>query len=497
MLDISSDELLEGLLGYGLFADKLPDVFTSEPFYQYYKSKGKPKFDKKGHDYVRYESIRDTNIPRPLGIPNPFAYANLCNEMSNNWDRLQSFFDVETNTHTYKLSRIHIRKMVSGKHLFEMNYKHFEKDGTPEQKIIIPAKFHVAADISNCFPSMYSHSIPWALIGKPTSKTTKDDKTKWYNILDFYLRTIKCDETNGMLIGPHSSNVFSEIILTKIDNILYQKGYQFTRHIDDYSCFVGSYEGAERFILDLSAELKAFDLSLNAKKTKITTLPQPSNNKWVRKLNNFYIGHKYTKDNKQIFELKRLSAYLDIVIDAAVQNNNSAVVNYAMKVIAKKHLGKDALSLYIDQINHLLLLYPYLVRLIDVCVFDAFKCIDDVKVSFMENIYDVGNKKCTYEACSYAILWALKYNITLNKNYVDDAIKSGDCVFMLMAFLLAKKSKNKAGLKLLKNEARRLMIDDCDRYWIFIYESLPQSDLTGEFKAIKTQKVSFVKNEYL
>ena len=30
--EITADELYEGLLGYGMFANKLPPVFTTEPF---------------------------------------------------------------------------------------------------------------------------------------------------------------------------------------------------------------------------------------------------------------------------------------------------------------------------------------------------------------------------------------------------------------------------------------------------------------------------------
>lgn len=36
MDEISSDELYEGLLSYGLFADKLPPVFTGENFLSVY-----------------------------------------------------------------------------------------------------------------------------------------------------------------------------------------------------------------------------------------------------------------------------------------------------------------------------------------------------------------------------------------------------------------------------------------------------------------------------
>lgn len=41
-------------------------------------------------------------------------------------------------------------------------------------------------------------------------------------------------ETHGILIGPHSSNILSEIILTVVDRKLYEKHYRYVRAIDDY-----------------------------------------------------------------------------------------------------------------------------------------------------------------------------------------------------------------------------------------------------------------------
>jgi hypothetical protein len=35
IVDISKSELLEGLLGYGLFSDKMPPFLTSKPFYDF------------------------------------------------------------------------------------------------------------------------------------------------------------------------------------------------------------------------------------------------------------------------------------------------------------------------------------------------------------------------------------------------------------------------------------------------------------------------------
>ena len=38
--EIIADELYEGLLGYGMFANRLPPVFTSVPFFDYCRGTG-------------------------------------------------------------------------------------------------------------------------------------------------------------------------------------------------------------------------------------------------------------------------------------------------------------------------------------------------------------------------------------------------------------------------------------------------------------------------
>lgn len=214
--EISEEDVLKGLLAHGLFADKIPPILNSEAFYDYYIKKGKPTFEKKGKDYVRYESMRNVNIPRLLSIPNPFAYANLCNCISCNWSNLQSFFKGLLTAQTYKVSRIHLRKMKDKEHLFEMNYKRFEDDKDPCEDIMIKNRYKVEADISNCFPSIYSHSIAWAILGKKTAKERRG-VGEWCNELDYFVRNIKNEETNGILIGPHSSNLISEMILSSVD----------------------------------------------------------------------------------------------------------------------------------------------------------------------------------------------------------------------------------------------------------------------------------------
>ena len=71
--ELSSDEIYEGLLAYGLFTEKLPPVFSAKEFFDYCVDQS-PAFPKKPAEYIYHESIRNINTPRPLGIPNPASY---------------------------------------------------------------------------------------------------------------------------------------------------------------------------------------------------------------------------------------------------------------------------------------------------------------------------------------------------------------------------------------------------------------------------------------
>ena len=52
-----------------------------------------------------------------------------------------------------------------------MGYKNWRIDGTPEPDIFLGKRYMVTADISKCYPSIYSHAIAWALAGKSVAKS--------------------------------------------------------------------------------------------------------------------------------------------------------------------------------------------------------------------------------------------------------------------------------------------------------------------------------------
>lgn len=492
--EISADQLYDGLLGEGLFAEKIPQFLSSKDFVEYSKTIQLPGLNQ-SRDYIRFSSMRNINIPRPLAIPDPFIYASLCGELRSNWDKILKHFENQTRSDNHKVSRIHLRKLKDSQKLFEMNYKKYADDGDPYSDLIINCRFLAIADISKCFPSIYSHAIPWALVGKKLAKKNKTKQKTWYNKLDSRIRNVKFGETNGVLIGPHASNLLAEIILTKVDKKLSDKKFQFMRNIDDYTCFTYSFEEAEKFHLELASELEKYELSLNLKKSEIVSLPRASVKNWVNKLKHYPFVDTYNNsEGKESLKAKELQAFLDFATEVMLdENSDASIINYAIKVIGRKHLGKNALELYLKRIHHLTMLYPYLIQIMDEHVFKAHSVSKSFICKISQDLFIEGQKRKVYEPCSYALYWAMKYDFQLDiQDMHQKSLRSGDCIFMLSSFLYQKKHGNMHANAFVK-KAIELKAVDFYRYWLFIYEVLSVEELSDEYKAMKRRGLSFVK----
>lgn len=497
MTDISSAELYDGFVGHGLFANKIPNFLTSENFLAYTKTATFPNQNTE-RDYIRYSNMRNINVPRPLAIPDPFAYASLCKFLSSNWQAIVDHFKDKTNTETHKVSRIHIRKLFNGSSLFEMNYKNFYMDAEPQQDLIIKSKYVAHADIATCFPSMYSHSISWALVTKQFAKTNRGQGL-WFNQIDMKTRNLKFGETNGLLIGPHASNLISEIILTAVDHELVNSEFKYIRNIDDYTCYTSSYEDAERFILALSEELKKYELVLNSKKSKIVSLPMADVKNWVTKLNHFNFTNTYVSPNgTEGIRVKELKGFFDFAIELMLEEGSDvSIINYAIQIISGKYLAFSAKNYYIKQIHHLVLLYPYLINLLDEYVFQAHSIDVAIIKSIAKDIYEYGIKTKIYEACSYAIYYALKYNFDLQIATIKtDSLGSNDCIFMLLSFRIDKKHQQVSYLQDYKIHARLIKASDFQQYWLFIFEVLPWIEHSGEYRHMKRNGITFIKTGF-
>lgn len=496
MNEISSDEIYEGLLAHGMFSEKLPPIFSSEQFFQFCNKQSK-SFDQKPHRYVYYENMRNVNIPRPLAIPQPIAYLRQCEIIRDNWTQIKEYFKQKTKARSYKVSRIHIRKMHNSQALFQMNYDNWRVDGNPELILSMGKRYLVKADISTCFQSIYTHALVWALVGKEYAKQSKDSaegKKAWYNQIDKKTSNTTNSETHGLLIGPHVSNLLSEIVLTAVDNELNK--YCYVRAIDDYTCYTETYEEAQCFLNELGAALRKYDLSLNHKKTTIAELPIAATEQWTRKLNILKLDTPYGKTD---FILVR--AYLDCAIELMHSNgNNAAILNYAIKTLLGKELTDNAKEYVARTVLSYALIYPYLVTILDDYVFsvcckncDSYSCIKQ----FSSQLFKEGIVKHNYEQSAYALFFAIKYNFELLPIDASVIIKTEDCILLLLTYLYAKKYSITVVLDSLNQYALSIKdnVETFDEYWLFLYEILDVEELDKDWKRLKKAGISFIKKE--
>jgi len=97
------------------------------------------------------------------------------------------------------------------------------------------------------------------------------------------------NETSGLPIGPDTSLVLAEVLLTPIDEIITHepKPLGAHRYFDDYELVYDTRADAEQALSRLHSLLQEYNLTLNSQKTTIVELPTNNENPWVRELRRF------------------------------------------------------------------------------------------------------------------------------------------------------------------------------------------------------------------
>lgn len=230
---------------------------------------------------------------REMLIPNPVNQLLVAYIIGENWDGIQ---------HHYKKSAI-----SKSKHWV---YPSEPKEGSDydrspavaitmgreahkkERLLKIAGHTHILkADISQFFPSVYTHSIGWALMGKSEYKAMfKSTKGRicWGDDLDAAIRKGNGGQTTGIPIGPDTSHIVSEIVMTAIDEVVQEKlgdrlkaGY---RYVDDYFLCFDSQKDAEFALAEIQKAAREYELAVNDRKTEVLQSIDHTEESWSRQL---------------------------------------------------------------------------------------------------------------------------------------------------------------------------------------------------------------------
>ena len=492
--ELNKDAVYEGLLLDGWFSDKLPPVFSAEQFLAYCRERERANGEPTS-DWVRFKYLRNNGLYREYGIPAPFSYERLVNGISDKWDDIAEQIKLNTKDLPYAVSRIHPRKIQGSHAIFQMDYSNWQTDADPEPAILLGRKFLAKCDISACFPSIYTHSLPWAVMGIDEAKLKRNNRSdNWINQIDHLLQFACNGETHGLLIGPHASNVVSELLLTKIDAQLFRRGFRFVRHIDDYDCYVDNRFEAERFVLELQAELSKYRLTLNQKKTEIIQLPTALSTDWVRLL------RLHAPKDSILLGYSEVSSYLDYATSLLPSyQDNTSILLYALRVLSGCSLKPSARKYVQQYAMHLACIYPYLLPTFEETVIAPLELGVEELTIFSNYIFLDCFDHADYLSACYALYYAIKYDFQLDIPDFEEIEETDDCLLYLFLYLYARHVKDNC----LKDRLKELASDfpnsgrAFDEKWLFLYHIRNKDDLPdGEWRAIKKKGVKFVKPEF-
>mgnify|MGYP006076550629 CR=1 FL=1 len=265
---------LPDLLGRGYFPDELPPPFTTKSFAGKVTKKGVKlpiEFTKKKGkwcEYTPYSLARPGALRRRLGILNPLAFYRLSKEVVTSQKVL--FKKAESCVVALSKPRVSttkLRAILTSNTLSDLPIA--------RAKSRVGKLFALHTDISRFYPSIYTHSLDWAITGKVKAKSTFGRGVNRLGTrIDAHVQAAQNGQTRGLPIGPDTSLLLAHVLLAPVDKILKKKGITHGfRFMDDYELVFKTRAEADAALAALEEALSEYELELNTHKTSIHELP--------------------------------------------------------------------------------------------------------------------------------------------------------------------------------------------------------------------------------
>ncbi|MEZ0233197.1 MAG: RNA-directed DNA polymerase [Methylophilaceae bacterium] len=350
---------IKELLSHGVMPSQLPPCFSSTSFGKKHNVITKqitllPELTSKKCAAIRPELFSVARIGhsrRLTSIVNPITQYYLSRVIAQNWKSLQKHYAKSS----LSLSKPEIVEGGSRSIAF-----------TPirelqEKKVIDSAgyKYALISDISQFFPTIYTHTIGWALDGKEIAKPKQYAKNLHLNdlgiLLDKRVGHCQSSQTIGVPVGPDTSHILAEIIGVAIDLELEKKltqkpaGFRF---VDDYYLFFHTKDAAEDALAKLSNSMSYFELKINSVKTKIIPIDDLSEETWKYSLQQF----KFESSRKK--QKNSINHYFDLAFRMAKLHLDENVMVYAIKRLKGEIVKKKNWKLFEAYLCKVLLMYP-------------------------------------------------------------------------------------------------------------------------------------------
>lgn len=334
------------LLSRGYFPRELPPPFGSSAFAAVVEAGLPSHFDllltkptKSNPAFVTSPSVhnlaRAGTLRRKLSIPNPVNQYQVAAQVLAGWKELskhcrQSWISLTTPRYSKKGTGRVIAPLYS-----------FTQIPLARARARAGCRCILSTDLNAFYPSIYTHSVPWALHGKKAAKKKKADYSLLGNRLDLALRNAQAQQTIGIPIGPDTSLVIAELLASAVDVSLpaHLQDNAF-RYIDDFECGFMSSSQAESALAAVQNEFAEFELNLNPGKTRVLELPQTLEAFWIPHLRLFPIGKSSQRTD--------LLGFFGRAFELAKDHREEAILKYGIQRMRSVVIKEENWALYED-----------------------------------------------------------------------------------------------------------------------------------------------------
>lgn len=216
---------------------------------------------------------------RPIQLINPFLYYLLVKAMTNRsgWKEIKDRFAALHVDNIEVASIPKVKGKVDKSHSSANVISWWEYVEQRSLELSLSYRYMFVTDITNCYGSIYTHTVAWALMGKDEAKQKRHNAGALGNVIDNYLQGMQYGQTNGIPQGSVLSDFIAEIILAYTDKELDERlekvgisDYRIIRYRDDYRIYSNSKEEIEKIAFFLQDVLSGFNFQLNSRKTFLT-----------------------------------------------------------------------------------------------------------------------------------------------------------------------------------------------------------------------------------
>ncbi|MFG1691207.1 RNA-directed DNA polymerase [Gemmatimonadota bacterium] len=484
---------------------EIPQPFNSSSFGQVVTRRGAPlpveflprHFRPRRAALLAYHNLaRAGQLRRPLAIPNPVPFFNLAKEVVSSWSLINSHVSRSPLSRTTPTSVTQGRAIVG-------------RTAPPDRPRLraryrANAGYVVQADVQQFYPSVYSHSIAWALHTKDVAKASRRDATLLGNRLDWWIAACQDQQTRGIPIGPDTSLVIAEILLTSVDLELQRMrgghGLRGFRLIDDIEISCDSRAEAEEILSMLQAALAQYELHLNESKTGILELPNPLHALWPRELREF------TFRSTSRGQISDLLEFFSLAFQRAEEFPKEGVLRYAVARVGSETIIPSAWKTYEDLLLQCLSAEPgtasrVLAELRKYQIAGSALALDRIQ-AVVEEMVCRHSRFGHGSEVAWAVWMAIALRIALTKEATDRLPYLDDPLVPLLALHADALGLLPSGLD--KTRWAGLMRKDelYGEHWVLVYEAnvkgwLPSVGRTDHvladpcFAYLKRNKVSF------